>query len=33
LLRITAAAREAGKLDDDARRRFAVYARPVLGVG
>jgi hypothetical protein len=28
-----AAARETGTLDNDARRRFAVYALPVLGVG
>jgi hypothetical protein len=27
----TTAARETGELDDDARRRFAVYALPMLG--
>jgi hypothetical protein len=33
LLRNIAVARQAGKLDYDARRRFAVYALPVLGLG
>jgi hypothetical protein len=33
LIRIITAARKTGALDDDARRRFAIYALPVLGVG
>jgi hypothetical protein len=32
LLRIITAARETGALDDDAHRRIAIYALPVLGV-
>jgi hypothetical protein len=33
IARIITAARETGELDYDARRRFAVYALPVLGLG